>query len=161
MKKEKIIKFIIYTIALVFGCLFGMLVSSTYHIRQVNGVSMENTLHDNQIIVVQSKFVKYKVGDIVVADIIKNNEKLTIIKRIIALEGQTVEIKDGILYVDSKKVKEDYIKEPMKEKNIEKITVPKGEVYLMGDNRNISYDSRIHGTVKLSKLKGKLIFKWR
>lgn len=141
-------------IALIINTFFAGLV-------RVNGNSMNPTFKDGQMLIMQRAFVKYNQGDIVVADIIRfdNNKKETIIKRIIATEGQTVEIKDGQVIVDGEILEEDYIKEEMlKGQDFEQITVPAGEVYVLGDNRNNSLDSRIQGTIKVEKLKGKIIF---
>ena len=69
-----------------------------------------------------------------------------IVKRIIATEGQTVDIDfdDGVVYVDGKALDEPYVNAPVHDReNFEgKITVPKGSVFVMGDNRNASTDSR-------------------
>ena len=69
-----------------------------------------------------------------------------IVKRIIATEGQTVDIdfEDGVVYVDGKALDEPYVNEPVHDReNFEgKITVPEGCVFVMGDNRNASTDSR-------------------
>ena len=69
-----------------------------------------------------------------------------IVKRIIATEGQTVDIDfdDGVVYVDGKALDEPYVNEPVHDReNFEgKITVPEGCVFVMGDNRNASTDSR-------------------
>lgn len=82
-------------------------------------------------------------GDIVVID----TDGEPIIKRVIALGGDTVELKEGVLYLNGVETAEPYLKEehnsPTNPKNtFSKITVPEGEMFFMGDNRNISVDSR-------------------
>jgi len=82
------------------------------------------------------------------------------IKRVIGKEGDTLEFKDGKAYRNGKLIKEDYIKEKMNYSSDTKIVVPKGHVYVLGDNRNSSMDSRVIGPVPLENVIGKLIFKF-
>lgn len=123
---------------------------------RVHGESMQPTLQNNDMLIaINSKLVRLKQGDIVVARIRRfdNGKKEDIIKRVIATGGQTIEIRNGQVFVDDKIIEEDYIKEPMfNGEIIEKMTVPDGEVFVMGDNRNNSLDSRIQGTIKLKQI---------
>jgi signal peptidase I len=87
-----------------------------------------------------------------------NSEK-PYIKRVIALAGETVEIKsDGYVYIDGKKLDEPYIKGAITECNrnpCAPYTVPEGMIYVMGDNRRNSSDSRIFQGVKIENIIGK------
>ena len=78
------------------------------------------------------------------------------IKRVIAVGGDTIEIRDGKTFVNGEAIDESYIKEPF-HTNYGKVTVPKGFIFVMGDNRNNSEDSRYAdvGFVDLSLVKGK------
>ncbi|MGF7535698.1 signal peptidase I [Bacillus mexicanus] len=118
----------------------------------VDGPSMENTIQDGDR-VFYAKMVKPKKDDIV---IVKTKDGTKIIKRVIGLGGDHIEIKDGTLYVNGKKKTEKYIKEPMVEENYD-ITVPKGEIFVMGDNRNVSADSRMFGTFNDDEYLGKVV----
>ena len=80
------------------------------------------------------------------------------IKRVIGLPGDLIEIKEGKLYRNGKNVEELYILEPMKRENPRRYTVPEGTVFVMGDNRNISVDSREIGVVPIDHILGKVIF---
>ena len=88
-----------------------------------------------------------------------------IVKRIIAVEGQTVDIdyQTGAVYVDGEALDEPYLNEPMEEpwyEDLTSVTVPEGSVFVMGDNRNHSNDSRdvTLGTVDTRYLLGKAEF---
>lgn len=80
------------------------------------------------------------------------------VKRVVGLPGDLIEIKEGKLYRNGKNVEELYILEPMKRENPRRYTVPEGTVFVMGDNRNISVDSREIGVVPIDHILGKVIF---
>ena len=140
----------------------------TFVIRMmgVDGHSMLNTLqHGDRLLVVNSMlYHDYKYGDIVILR--KNGvfDDDPIVKRVIAVEGQTVDIDfaEGIVYVDGEALEEDYIREPTytAEGTEFPLTVPEGSSFVMGDNRNGSSDSRDYrlGTVDTRYVIGKAAF---
>ena len=140
----------------------------TFVIRMmgVDGHSMLNTLqHGDRLLVVNSMlYHNYKYGDIVILR--KNGvfDDDPIVKRGIAVEGQTVDIDfaEGIVYVDGEALEEDYIREPTytAEGTEFPLTVPEGSIFVMGDNRNGSSDSRDYrlGTVDTRYVIGKAAF---
>ena len=140
----------------------------TFVIRMmgVDGHSMLNTLqHGDLLLVVNSMlYHDYKYGDIVILrkDGVFYDD--TIVKRVIAVEGQTVDIDfaEGIVYVDGEALEEDYIREPTytAEGTEFPLTVPEGSIFVMGDNRNGSSDSRDYrlGTVDTRYVIGKAAF---
>ena len=140
----------------------------TFVIRMmgVDGHSMLNTLqHGDRLLVVNSMlYHDYKYGDLVILR--KNGvfDDDPIVKRVIAVEGQTVDIDfaEGIVYVDGEALEEDYIREPTytAEGTEFPLTVPEGSIFVMGDNRNGSSDSRDYrlGTVDTRYVIGKAAF---
>ena len=131
----------------------------------VSGGSMQNTFYTgDRLVVLNNIFCDFKPGDIVVADAYNAILNDTIVKRIIAVEGQTVDIDffSGIVYVDGVALDEPYTKEPTytAEGTQFPLTLGEDEVFLMGDNRNHSTDSRSFtlGPVKEGYLQGKAVF---
>ena len=127
--------------------------SFLFRIATIDGDSMKDTLIHGEKVVITNVFYEPQVGDIVVISRNKENSVFTmndgntpIIKRIIALEGQTVDIdfKEGIVYVDGIALDEPYTRTPTNLKyDIEfPVTVDEGCVFVLGDNRNESLDSR-------------------
>ncbi len=130
----------------------------------VDGHSMVPTLQDGDRMLVLNSMLynDYRYGDVVV---LRKESFLTepIVKRVIATAGQTVDIDfgAGIVYVDGEALEEDYINEPtFTEEGMEfPLTVPEGSIFVMGDNRNHSDDSRNSrlGTVDTRYVIGKAV----
>ena len=117
----------------------------------VNGSSMEPTLHNNELVLINKIGLNKGIDryDIVVV----KYENSTIIKRVIGLSYETVEYINDTLYIDGEivntKVDFEYTKDF-------KLTAGKNEYIVLGDNRNISKDSRIIGPVKERDIIGKV-----
>ena len=139
----------------------------TFVIRLIggDGHSMVPTLQDGDRLLVLNAMLDsdYQYGDIVV---LRKDTFLEepIVKRVIATEGQTVDIDfvSGAVYVDGELLEEDYINEPtyVEEGTEFPLTVPEGSIFVMGDNRNHSSDSRSSdlGTVDIRYVIGKAVF---
>ena len=124
---------------------------------KVNGESMHPTLEEGDIMILNKTayyFNKPKRFDIVVVDM--PDEYL--IKRVIGLPLEHIEYKDNTLYVDGKKVKENFKHEKTEDFNIKELgsdTVPEGSYLVLGDNRENSLDSRELGFMKEEQLLGR------
>ena len=112
----------------------------------VRGTSMNPTLNNGDKMLVSGLFYEPKVGDVVVFKKDEYDPERALVKRVIATEGQVInmDFDHGIVYVDGVPIEEDYIMEPTTNKIdfIGPQTVPEGCVFVMGDNRNASTDSR-------------------
>ena len=116
---------------------------------RVNGSSMYPTLKGNEIMLL-NKLGHINRFDIVVLKIDGREDNL--IKRIIGLPGETVEIKDNEIYINDKKIEDKYGYGVTY--NIDKVTLKKDEYFIHGDNRKISLDSRVFGTIHKDEIKG-------
>ena len=141
-------EFVPYIVAII---LVIVLKKYLYTPIKVNGESMMKTLYDGDIMILD--IIGYKKDglkrfDIVVVD--EGNE--LIIKRVIGLPGESVEYKNNKLYINGRVVKDKY---PSNKTDDFSIEVPKGEYFVLGDNRGNSMDSRVFGTFSKSDILGK------
>ena len=126
---------------------------------------MQPTLIEGDNLVVEKLGPKLGIlhrGDIIVFKVPEEGRQL--IKRLIALEGDKVEIRDGKVYVNGDESKAGNLKDvetlPGANPAYSSLTVPKGYVYVMGDNRPFSNDSRILGPVEMKLVSGRAIFRF-
>ncbi len=131
----------------------------------VDGESMVPTLHDKDWLIISNLFYEPEVGDIVVLAKDSFFDGKMIVKRIIATENQVVDIdfERGIVYIDGVAINEPYIAEKTYRSfdMVFPATVPEDSVFVMGDNRNHSSDSRDAslGMVHESNILGRLILR--
>lgn len=120
---------------------------------RVNGSSMYSTLKGNEIMLL-NKLGKIDRFDIVVLK--TDLERDNLIKRVIALPGETIEIIHNEIYINGERLAEKYgyYEHSDYEMNTEKITLAADEYYCLGDNREISLDSRVFGPIKKESIKG-------
>lgn len=161
--KRKKIKSIISWSATILICLIIAKLFTTFVVRsvEVDGYSMSTTLSDGDKALTDALF--YKMGKIKRFDIVivkredgryKGQE---LVKRVIALPGETIEYKDGVLYINDEVVNEDFISNEVRELTgrIYKKTLGENEYYVMGDNRGGSSDSRDFGAITKSEIRGR------
>ena len=151
MGKEKsrgiageILSFLLYVVGVV-GITF-LIIHYVGQRTYVSGSSMENTLSDGDNLIVDK--ITYRFSDPKRYDIIvfpyQYEENTYFIKRIIGLPGETVQIVDGIIYIDGEALQESYGREVMKNSGLaaDPVTLGEDEYFVLGDNRNDSTDSR-------------------
>lgn len=131
----------------------------------VHDVSMQPTLVEGDNLIVEkisAKLGGLKRGDIIVFDSPHGDKQL--IKRLIAFEGEKIEIKENRVYINGEALEEKYLNgvstTGMGNPEYESLVVPKGQIYAMGDNRPNSSDSRSFGPVDKSTVNGKAIFRF-
>ncbi len=125
--------------------------SFIFRIATIDGPSMKDTLYHGERIIITDLFYTPKAGDIVVVSrnvensiYTMNDQNTPIIKRIIATEGQKVDIKNGLVFVDDVQLDEPYARTSTQPKGeiVFPVVVPEGCVFVLGDNRAESMDSR-------------------
>lgn len=117
----------------------------------VSGDSMVPSLNDGQLLLLNKlsyKFKEIERFDVVVVKVGKNE----IIKRVIGLPGETVEYKDNKLYINDQVLESEY---DFATDNFNELSIPENEYFVLGDNRTISSDSRIIGTIAEKDIIGK------
>ena len=164
--------------ALVLALLIKRYVVDAY---EIPSPSMCDTLQEGDRIFVAKflyQFTDIHVGDIVVfrtkgvgppfvPETIYSPEKPYYIKRVVALSGDRIEIRDGHIYLNGKRLNQPeffqrnrYTEWLSSGKHFEGITVPEGQIYLFGDNSRNSYDSRYWGGVPIENVMGKAFFRY-
>lgn len=121
---------------------------------RVEGSSMEETLSNGDVLLLY-KLGKYNRYDVVVLNELADDE--IIIKRIIGMPNETVEIKDNKIYVNDEAIEDKYAYGETSD--FDKIKLGADEYFLLGDNRLISKDSRYFGAINKKDIMGKTIFR--
>jgi len=133
-----------YIIILVVVVLFRTYIAT---LVRVNGSSMQDTLEGSEIMIV-NKLASIDRYDIVVTDSSTNS----LIKRVYGLPGETIECKDNIIYINDEAIEDKFATN--KTLDFDKVKLENDEYFLMGDNREVSLDSRASGPFKKENIKG-------
>jgi len=130
---------------------------------RVQGTSMLPMLEDGERIIVNKfvyRFHPIERGDVVVFWYPKD-PSVSFIKRVIGMPDDTVELRNGVLYVNGEGLKEDYVRPSFRDdESYPPVTVKKGYYYVLGDHRNSSNDSRNWGEVPERYIYGKAFFRF-
>jgi len=129
--------------------------------------SMEDTLHpEDYVFLAKQAFVFNDIehGDIVVFEsrlLDDRGGQKSLIKRVIGLPGDTIELKDDAVYRNGNRLDEPYVKGGLTPGSMALVKVPEGSYYVLGDNRQVSMDSRTSeiGFVTMEKIRGKVVYR--
>ena len=132
---------------------------------EVDGGSMDNTLSDGEHLILYDLFYTPKRGDIVVFEDYSLDKKIPIVKRVIGIEGDTVRVENengvSVVYLNGERLDEsytltdDYDSHPSGE-----WTVGEGELFVLGDHRNVSWDGRSFGTIDSNSVLGMVVLRF-
>ena len=152
------LKVVVITLAVTYGILYFVQIS------RVHMTSMLPNFKEGNIVLVDKVFYKNnepKRQDVIVVDSQEANQQgRYIIKRVIGIGGDHIEIKNNTVYLNGELLEEDYINGKMTNSEDMIIDIPEGKVFVMGDNRNNSLDSRRLGYFDFKKdVIGKVFFK--
>lgn len=142
--------------AAIFGILLAFILTCVFQPSRVQGTSMEPTVHEDNLVILNKAsywMSPPKFGDIVIFEsniYTDNGEGKQLIKRVIGVEGDQIEIVNGEVYRNGLFVKEDYVSGVNHQENMEKVQVEKGHVFVLGDHRDVSLDSRDAGIGQIS-----------
>ena len=128
---------------------------------EIKGRSMVPTFDDGQRVVVLKLFSDIQRGDIVIFSS-QDDPGKDLIKRVIALPGERIQIRKGIVRINGNVLKEGYLEDQdygLYDAEIDE-EVGLGQLYVLGDNRDDSHDSRRFGSVSEESLKGKVVVRW-
>jgi signal peptidase I len=130
---------------------------------KVEGTSMQPQLVDQERIFV-NRFI-YRLSDIHRSDIVvfwyPRDHTKSFIKRVVGVPGDTVEIKAGSVYVNGIRLDEPYLRAEFRDyKSCQRVVVPPGQYFVLGDHRNSSNDSRNWGFVAQRLIYGKAVFSY-
>ena len=164
MGRKVLNELISWTIVIVIAVVLALFINKVIIFTvEIPTTSMKNTL------LVGDKVITYRLaylfgepkrGDIVVFPF-PDDESIDYIKRIIGLPGETIEGKDGLVYINGEPLGEDYVREEL-DSDFGPYKVPKSYYFMMGDNRNDSGDSREWENKFLhkDKIRGKAVLKY-
>ena len=158
---RELLEVVVLAVILYFGISFAV---QTVH---VEGLSMFATLDDNDYLIANK--IDYRLhapqrGDIIILRPPTDNSK-DFIKRVIALPGEKLLIRDGIVYINGKRLDEPYLPEAWTVLNnwptdgTDGSVVPPNDYFVMGDNRNRSQDSRVFGYIGRDRIDGRAWFR--
>lgn len=150
--KKRIFDVLFYVFSGVF--IFTMLFVVENNI--VEGLSMNDTLDEGQRVINLRNNEDVSHGDIVITKPEAMNGQ-RVVKRLIAMSGDTITFENNEVYLNGEKLEEDYVKDGYVEALDGSFTVPEDHVWVMGDNRNNSIDSRHIGFVSMDEVEGRVI----
>ncbi len=152
---------LLVALALVFGFVRPFVVEAF----RIPSESMVPTLEIGDLILA-NKFVYHltepKRGDMVVFESVEGGDDETLIKRVVGVAGDEIQVQNGTLYVNDEAQEEPYLnrRQGPSSSSFGPTTVPRGRIFMMGDNRDNSGDSRIFGPVPLENVRGEAFLRF-
>lgn len=151
-----------WALSLLIAVIVAMLFQTyVYAQTEVHNVSMQNTLADGQRLIEDKwsyHFHSPVRGDIVIINGPEHTERL--VKRVIGLPGEVIDIRNGHVYINDVKLDEPYAKgETYAGALAVPLTIPEGHLFVLGDNRENSLDSRSLGPIVQTSIEGKAVFR--
>lgn len=128
---------------------------------KVRADAMAPTLTQGSCFLVDHKMRNYEDiqwGDIIIFTQPNTEEKIEYTKRVVGTEGMKISFIEGVLHTNGIPVHEEYISSTSFTNTIEEIDVPNKSLYLLGDNRSSSYDSRYYGCIPEKNIRGKMLY---
>lgn len=169
-------RILLYLAAAILGILAALAVTAIFTVMTIRGSGMEPALYDgDKVLINKLSYTKSAAddapGDVPsVGDVVafrssvygEEGEGSILVRRVAGAAGDTVEIKGDIFYLNDKPYDE-YMMEPVKMEDLTKIKLRDGEVFVLGDNRKSSMDSRNEaiGVLKIDDCVGKVVLKWK
>jgi signal peptidase I len=124
----------------------------------VSGASMYPTLHDHDFVLLTKGLAAPKRGDVVILNVVESGQQTEWVKRIVAIGGDTVHVNGDIITVNGKPEQFSHpILTSGETTPVEDLMVPAGQLFVAGDNRGISEDSRYVGTFPVGAIRGKVV----
>jgi signal peptidase I len=162
-EQEKV-RSLVEWVAIIVGALIVALIVKTFLVQAfyIPSGSMEPTLQNGDRVLVNK--MSYRMHDVNRGDIVvfERPPKATgdpnmhdFIKRVIAVEGETVEARNGRVFIDGKRLEEPYLPDGTETTNLPEQDIPQDHIWVMGDNRGSSSDSRVFGAITEESIVGR------
>jgi signal peptidase I len=163
----------VLTLAFAFALVFGFIKPAVADSYRIPSSSMEPTLHGcagcNNDRVMANKFIyrfsEPERGQIVVFRSVEDEDTL-LIKRVVGIAGDKIQLRSGTLYVNGEPQDEPYVHAHPCHRHMPRtcafgpVTVPQGHIFVMGDNRAVSHDSRFFGAVPADNVEGEAFWRY-
>ncbi len=129
---------------------------------KIDGRSMESTFFSGDRVLISrisALFGDVKNSDIIVCNIVEDGKQHSILKRAIAVPNDKIRIENGLVYINNILLDENYVSVNV-DFNLQETVLGENKFFVMGDNRELSYDSRYMGVVDKDQIVGKVLLKW-
>ena len=155
---------LILTAVVAFVLVFGFVRPYVVEAYRIPTESMVPTLEVGDRVLANKfvyRFTEPERRDIVVFDSIAEDDDQTLIKRVVGVAGDEIQVQSGVLYVNGEEQEEPYLNDADQSRGFYGPTVvPEGHIFVMGDNRGNSADSRVFGPLPLENLKGEAFMRF-